>query len=973
MSLQLACILAIVTAAPVTKAAGGSAIGADIAPGLPVAQETQEAATFNVGVPAGDAYNPLSAVVDAARGRAYVYHAGSAERRPVISVVELADGKVLRLIRLAATTLGVGGRLLLAAGGQLLWVEADRGELWAVDPERLTLDSLLIGPTDAALSPDGHTVYVTGPWGLRAYDLAALLAHRTFRWESRVSVALLAANDTHVAALLRGNGAERELVSLDAATGDKTAATGLSDFPNALVAGPDGTWGLTSSGQTSKLRRLDAGLRQTHEVETPFTDGLSYDAPRDRYIVAGFGSTGDGGESVILTFKASDLTPAGERVWQPLGVPNQFVNWGSNRLLAFTRYGPARLEILDPALNSVGRFITGVQIVNLALDDTASRLYVADDHDRVHVLALPDGRRLGTWKGGPPLVLDTTNRRLYVNLEGGVAALDSKGAVIARFPENGYPAADPRRNLVYIVNRGVTMYDRAGRKLGTLPSTFPEPGGFVPNIYAQAVRVNPASGYLAVIINNGVPGSNNGTFLRIYPPKTDTPIVPPGVVSFVTDIAFDPAGRFYVTYSPAKNMEAVQVLDRAGHELRRLAGRSGQVALDPAHGAMYLLTEGLVTQMDPNTLTPVAFWQGPDDLGEMVFSPRRGAFYVYGGSTSAVRVIPLADLTSMDMSPHAGAPATDGYLESLAVTSDSRGQWIIARYSSGLYRTREGKLWERLPVGTLEGYGQVTVAPKGVLFWTGQGSAGADGVWRSTDAGDTWEFLADGLDDLRPAAAVAADRADRAYFANRTDGLLRWDPDRERWDPMPWQPENPGNLGELQLAPGGEELFHTAWTTLRKSTDGGRTWQELEPPGDAGNIIGFSGFYTVTHTLFGLWGDLTLQPMRSTDGGQSWSPLNLNLDLVRDYFPPNLASAGFDVYLLARPYSGDQSVLLRSTDNGDTWEQASAADAKGVQRMAVAPDGALWLGGSVTLRSVDPDQLKWTPLPAATPTTLPGD
>ncbi len=113
------------------------------------------------------------------------------------------------------------------------------------------------------------------------------------------------------------------------------------------------------------------------------------------------------------------------------------------------------------------------------------------------------------------LALDAANKRLYVNLTDGVAALDDKGTVVARFPQRGYPAPDPRRDLVYIVANGVTMYDRAGKKLGTLASTFPEAGGFVPNIYAQAARANPVSGYLAVIVNNGVPGSSNGTFLRI--------------------------------------------------------------------------------------------------------------------------------------------------------------------------------------------------------------------------------------------------------------------------------------------------------------------------------------------------------------------------------------------------------------------------------------------------------------------------
>lgn len=942
----------------------------------------QEAATFNIGVPAGDAYHPLSAVVDAARGRAYVYHADSAERRPVISVIDLADGQVLRVIRLNAATAGGLGRLLLPASGQLLLVDAERRELWSVDPDQGVLAPLLSDAQDATLSPDGRTLYITGPWGLAAYGLADLTARRAPMWEAAGQFDRLAANKTQVVALNHGDGPQRDLVALDAATGDETARATLPDYPNTLVAGPDGTWAVTTTGEKPLLHVLDAALEPTHEVTIPYTDGLSYDAPRNRYLLAGFRSTAGGGESVILGFAAHDLAPDGERVWPGISTPNQFLSWGEDRLLGYTRYGSARLDVLDADLKPTGRMITGVRAMDMVLDDAAGRLYVADDHDRVHVIGLPDGQALGVWDGGAPLALDAANKRLYVNLTDGVAALDDKGTVVARFPQRGYPAPDPRRDLVYIVANGVTMYDRAGKKLGTLASTFPEAGGFVPNIYAQAARVNPASGYLAVIVNNGVPGSNNGTFLRIYPPKADMPIVPPGVVSFVTDIAFDPSGNTYVTYSPAKNMEAVQRLNRAGREQRRLAGRTGQIALDPAAGGVYLLTEGLVTRIDPQTLTPVEFWQGPDDLSRMVFSPRRTAFYVYG-STPTIRALPLADLAPVDMAPRPGAPPRNAMLESLAVTSDAQGAWLIADYSNGLYRTRDGRRWEQLPVGTIEGWGYVTVADKGVLFWTSQGSSGADGVWRSTDAGNTWQFLGDGLSDLRPYGSVAADRADRAYIANRTSGLLRWEPARERWEQMAWQPGTINDVGELKLAPGGQQLFHSAWETLRKSTDGGATWEDLQPPARSGNIIGFSGFYTVTETLFGMWGDMSLALMRSTDGGVSWSPLDVGLDLSRDYYTPDIVSAGFDVYLLARPYAGDQSVLLRSTDNGDTWQQAPAADAEGVQRIAVAPDGTLWAGGSAGLRALDPAQVKWgavarvstaasgTPQPTAAPPATP--
>jgi photosystem II stability/assembly factor-like uncharacterized protein len=961
---------------------GPQAWAGEAARQTPADPPEQEAATFNIGVPAGDAYQPLSAVVHTARDQAYVYHADSAERRPVISVVDLSDGEVLRVIRLNAVTAGGLGRLLLAESGQLLLVDAERRELWSVDPEQRILAPLLSDIQDAALSPDGSTLYITGPWGLRAYGLADLMARRAAMWEVAGRFDRLAANAGQIVALSHGDGPQRDLLALDAATGEETARTTLPDYPNTLVAGPDGIWAVTTTGEKPLLYLLDARLEQVRTAAIPYTDGLSYDAPRDRYLLAGFRSTAGGGENVILGLAAHDLAPAGERAWPGLGTPNQFLNWGEDRLLGYTRYGSARLDVLGADLAPTGRIVTGVRAVGMVLDDAAGRLYVADDHDRVHVIGLPDGEAIGVWEGGAPLALDATNKRLYVNLADGVAALSDKGAVVARFPERGYPAPDPRRDLVYIVANGVTMYNRAGKKLGTLASTFPEPGGFVPNIYAQAARVNPVSGYLAVIVNNGVPGSNNGTFLRIYPPKADMPLAPPGVVSFVTDIAFDPSGNFYVTYSPAKNMEAVQRLNRAGREQRRLAGRTGQIALDPAAGGVYLLTEGLVTRIDPQTLTPVEFWQGPDDLSRIVFSARRSAFYVYG-SAPAIRAIPLGDLTPVDMAPQPGAPPKDAILESLAVTRDAQGNWLIADYSNGLYRTRDGRRWEKLPVGTIEGWGNVTVADEGVLFWTSQGSSGADGVWRSTDAGNTWQFLGDGLSDLRPSGAVTADGPDRAYIANRTSGLLRWEPVREQWDQMSWQPGTINDVGELKLAPGGQELFHSAWETLRKSTDGGATWEKLEPPARSGTIIGFSGFYTVTETLFGMWGDMSLELMRSTDRGVSWAPLDVGFDLSRDYYTPDIVSAGFDIYLLARPYASDQSVLLRSTDNGDTWEQAPAALAQGLQRIAVAPDGTLWVGGSAGLQALDPAQITWsavapsaaalsgTPEPAPTATPAP--
>ncbi len=104
--------------------------------------------------------------------------------------------------------------------------------------------------------------------------------------------------------------------------------------------------------------------------------------------------------SVILGFAARPA-PAGRRVWPGISAPNQFLNWGEDRLLGYTRYGNARLDVLDADLEPTGRMITGVA-TDMVLDDAAGRLYVADDHDQVHVIGLPDGQPLGVWDGGAP-------------------------------------------------------------------------------------------------------------------------------------------------------------------------------------------------------------------------------------------------------------------------------------------------------------------------------------------------------------------------------------------------------------------------------------------------------------------------------------------------------------------------------------------------------------------------------------------
>ncbi len=765
---------------------------------------------------------------------------------------------------------------------------------------------------------------------------------------------------------------ERSLISFDVRTGAEIARVALTDYLGGLAAGPDGGWAATVTGEKAVLIRYDAALKAIGETPIPYAYELTYDSLRQQYLVAGYmpGHESDA-LPVILGFSADDLGRVAIQDWPDHEAPTAFLPWGRDMLVGFTPAGTARLSLFDAAsLAPRGRIVTGVRATDIALDDGSGTLYVADDHERIHVLRLPEGREIDLWEGGSPLVLDPANRRLYADTNAGVRALDmGTGEVVASYSQSGYAAPDPNRDLVYIAQRGVTMFDRSGKQLGKLDTTFPVEGGFVPNAYAYAAIVNPVTGHVGIILNNGTPGSNNGSFLRIYPPESDMPVEVGGPHSFVLDVLTDHSGNWHVAYSPARNQEAIQVLSPSGEELRRLNGRTGNMVLDEANGRLYLLLEGTVTILDASSLTPKDFYIGPEHIDSMAFSPSRRALYIASGDGPRVETWSLNSLRHMDLRPQPGSPAQQSshYANSgLAVTGGGRSSWVVAAFDD-LYRTRDGAMWEKLPVGVQSHWGYVTTAEPNTIFFAGQGSLGADGVWRSTDAGDTWELLAAGLTDLRPSGPVLARGPDEAYFQNRSQGLLRWDSAGRTWQEVGAKPED-GDWGTLSLAPDGV-LFRAGTDLLARSDDQGESWEMLKPPGKSGEIIGFTPLYTVTHTLFGMWGDLDRQLLRSRDAGETWQPVTGMIDFTPDSYTPQMVTGFGEMVMLVRR-SINAPLLLRSTDLGETWLVAPAEIAAGAENLAVDPlNGRLWLGVMGGVRSIMLDDvLPWLPTSSITQT-----
>jgi DNA-binding beta-propeller fold protein YncE len=934
----------------------------------------QPASSFFFGVPAGDLYAPAAVAVDAAGRRAYVFGSLRPGDRPALSTVDLSSNEVLRVTPLRETGPVSAGRVLISpAGDRVYVVDRESSSLMLVEPAAGALEASIDGVEDAALSPDGKALYAVGD-GVRAFDAADLSAGRTDPlWEASGSGFERAAlHDGVLAATMAG--AQPALRTFDAATGRALGNAPLPATAADLARGPDGGW-TVRVGYPPQMLRFDASLRQAVEAEAPYGSGLFYDAPRRRYLMAGPISSG-AEERGILALDEIDLKLVRTAPWPTSDVPQVFAAYGDDGLLGVSPFGKSRLTVLDAqTLSPAGHTILGVHLTGMALDEVGNELIVVDDQDRIHLLGLPDGKVRDVWDGSAPIALDAANGRLYANRSGGVAALDTAtGSEVARFPQNGMPGPDPSRDRVYIEDRGVTIYDRQGRLVDRLESTFPLDTGLVPNPGAEAARVNPVTGALAVVMNNGASGSSNRSYLELYPPGASVPITVPGFFSFVSDLAFDATGNLYASYSPANNLEALQRLDSAGREAGRLGGRTGALALDSGSGTLYAGAAGALARVDAATVELTDVRRLPVQARQLLLHAGLGRLYARLSQEPRIAVLDLDALQPFDFSPIdvSGLPE-DLDIQALDFAVTDEGLTLFATSSVGEhYRARVAPRsdgsdlrWQKLPVGSLPVWGQLTVAG-GALFHAGEGSDGADGVFRSRDGGDTWELISAGLVDLRPAQPVVALRADTAYFAGRTGGVFAWRPGSGaaggRWERILGAPQDHEWQGDLSLAPDGTLFLHS-WGRLQRSTDGGQTWSDLPVPADSGKIAGFDPGYVKNQTLFTLYcSSEACQVTRSRDGGQTQEPLfslpaySPPLELLAD--DESRLAKGGALYLYRGGYPETQ--LYRSLDRGATWQKANLGELLHAYSAAIAPDGRLWLSGKGSLQVVDPGELSWS-------------
>ena len=307
--------------------------------------------------------------------------------------------------------------------------------------------------------------------------------------------------------------------------------------------------------------------------------------------------------------------------------------------------------------------------------------------------------------------------------------------------------------------------------------------------------------------------------------------------------------------------------------------------------------------------------------------------------------------------------------------------YYFGAVSGGVWKTTNGGLtWN--PLTDKEAFasvGAIAVAPSDAnVIYVGTGEAClrgnisyGNGVYKSVDAGKTWEHL--GLDDTRHIARMAVDPRDanvvfiaamgHAYGPNTERGVYKSADGGKTWKKVLYKDENTGAT-DLVIDPGNAHVIYAAmyqarrspWgfesggpgSGLYKSMDGGETWKQLTGHGlPSGNLgrIGVAVAGGDSNRVYALIEAKEGGLYRSDDGGDMWKQVNEDHKFRQ--------RAWYFTHVFADPKNADTVYILntglfRSIDGGEKFDRLPAPhgdhhglwiDPKNSKRMINGNDG----------------------------------
>lgn len=652
-----------------------------------------------------------------------------------------------------------------------------------------------------------------------------------------------------------------------------------------------------------------------------------------------------------VTEPAPNPAPGYPAAWQPLVVAGQ-----------------GRIELPD-----------NVEVWKLAFNVDAGLLYALDSNGTIHVLSSITLQPEAAWPiNARDFLLDAEGQRLFVSRKDAdeTLVLDPvTGRQQGAIPRAGRLALDTRRNRLYIVHQGVWLADPdSGRVLGALPASFKLFTGYVYSPGNLTALYDPAGDRLVVKGTLGGPGSSGSVqHTDVYDAETLARLPLQYSRSYwLLDMAVNLAsGEFYATAaSMDSSVRQISFFDRNGRLTAELAGVGGWILQGSQESPIYLVDLQRIVTVDVSTHSVVDFTPLPDEPTAAAGEPGTDRLVVAMPEGKLLVFVPSAAGRPRPGpgTPQPGLPTGRAVLELHA----EAGQGLLLARVAGpseqygwpreLYRSTDGgQTWQRIDDGLLGAYArQVVVEPNrgelASLWIVAFHGAQPAGVFRAYEAGDFWQLADLGLRHLRLTDLELAPGTQDTLFALSSQRRLYRSEDRG----SNWQ-QVLDHTADFLLSPHfGDD--GTIWARrsgdlgVVVSTDGGDTWQTSQTSDwwqeSAEAAFFFSPGWPEEGAVYRIARDAA---WIKSAGSNSWQPFSLPkpreyLEEVALYFMTDSQFLVFYREPLAEEFPG---LLYWTDDGGTTWQLLLAGQAPDQRLTALtvdpqqfAQDGSFWLGTS---------------------------
>ena len=923
---------------------------------------------IDFGIPAGNSYSPHALAVHPGLGRIFARTQSQGPDAPGrITVMDSSTGRVLALAETGLDSYADGKVVVDVERDRVYAGNADEGTVSVLAADSLEPITTIDGVVQLGL--DDERLYVAGLGGLRVLGVEdyGTLVETAVSYSPRF-VDLAVAADQDRVYVTYAEGVDFYLGQYEASTLQEIATLPLPGQPLDLVPDPARNCAYVSliGSEQSLLWTVDAKGRVLEELS--LGDGrerirLALDAEGDRLFL--------GRESYERhNVAVLDLQSGALKAEILLDLAPNDLAWDAvaGHLLVSHTYDH-KIGIVDVDKGEVmAIYPTALDLVDLEVDPRRGHVYVTDTGGQLHILDSETDEELATLPGEGQIAVDSAHGRLYTGGEGArqVRMYDSDslqmtGAIDTR----ARPVADAHFGQLYLVKNGIYLTSLETMTVtNPILDTLPQVEGYSPNPSAVDAVVDPGSGRIFAIINNGVPGSNGGTYLYVYEPVTYQKVLTDTERS-PSYVDVDPGtGRAYISRIHMAG-RSTSLLESGREYTHRLDAVFGALRVDPGKGYVYMSVGGYETGdllvLDAENLDVLGSVPIPAGLSLRALDPQRQLLYL---ASADGRVQIWSTTGSEGVQAGRAEPARPPGQEILRLFA---GPGDTPLFTGSLYRSDDaGDSWQLANQGLpRRGVQKVVASPAfaedGTLFAATMATDEGLGIWKSVDGGSSWRISSRGLTDLAvmDLAISPSFATDQTLFATtRRAGLFRSTDGGGTWEQLTERYELPESYPRPAVGVFVSPTFDQDQTVflihegLQRSTDGGETW--ARSPVDLSDLA-LSPAFASDRTVFG-WSD-SVGMLRSTDGGESWQPANAGLTLTEFGSGRLLISPDYPttqtVYFCWEPgVSDEEPRTFRSTDGAANWERLPGAPPEAATRFELSADGTAFLALDESARLV---------------------